>query len=61
MNYKIYFLLLGDTFISPEKDANEDDMDDIPLEEEDSIQCDITNIIRDTGPAPSSGVRATSP
>ena len=31
-------------------------MDAIPLEEEDSMQCDITNIIRDTGPPPSSGM-----
>ena len=30
-------------------------MDAIPLEE-DSMQCDITNIIRDTGPPPSSGM-----
>ena len=31
-------------------------MDAIPLEEEDSMQCDITNIIRDTGRADSSGL-----
>ena len=31
-------------------------MDTIPLEEEDSMQCDITNIIRDTGRADSSGL-----
>ena len=48
-------MFLGDTFISPEKEIN-DDMDTIPLEEEDSMQCDITNIIRDTGRADSSGL-----
>merc|ERR1712223_907210 len=46
----------GDTFIIPQKETNEDDIDEIPLEEEDSMQCDITNIIRDTGPPPSSGM-----
>ena len=31
-------------------------MDNLPFEEEDSMQCDYSNIIRDTGPVDSSGI-----